>query len=196
MSIKNINEDVITKISKGKEKAFSLLYDSYYTYLNTVALCYIFNRDVANEIVNDVFINVWHKRTTLTYPIHFYLVQSVKNGCLNHIRSQRTNERVLDEHKRQMLDFQEEYILSNPTPLQYVETQEIEKEVRNAIEQLPEKCRIIFEQYLFLGKLPKKIAKEQFITVSTVRVQIKNAMDKLKISLNHLICVLLLIILK
>lgn len=196
MSIKNINEDVITKISKGKEKAFSLLYDSYYTYLNTVALCYIFNRDVANEIVNDVFINVWHKRTTLTYPIHFYLVQSVKNGCLNHIRSQRTNERVLDEHKRQMLDFQEEYILSNPTPLQYVETQEIEKEVRNAIEQLPEKCRIIFEQYLFLGKLPEEIAKEQFITVSTVRVQIKNAMDKLKISLNHLICVLLLIILK
>lgn len=196
MSIKNINEDVITKISKGKEKAFSLLYDRYYTYLNTVALCYIFNRDVANEIVNDVFINVWHKRTTLTYPIHFYLVQSVKNGCLNHIRSQRTNERVLDEHRRQMLDFQEEYILSNPTPLQYVETQEIEKEVRNAIEQLPEKCRIIFEQYLFLGKLPEEIAKEQFITVSTVRVQIKNAMDKLKISLNHLICVLLLIILK
>lgn len=146
--------------------------------------------------MNDVFINVWHKRTTLTYPIHFYLVQSVKNGCLNHIRSQRTNERVLDEHKRQMLDFQEEYILSNPTPLQYVETQEIEKEVRNAIEQLPEKCRIIFEQYLFLGKLPEEIAKEQFITVSTVRVQIKNAMDKLKISLNHLICVLLLIILK
>jgi len=196
MSIKKIDENVIQKISKGKEKAFSLLYDSYYTYLNTVALCYIFNRDVANEIVNDVFINVWHKRTTLTYPIHFYLVQSVKNGCLNHIRSQRTKERVLDEHKRQMLDFQEEYILSNPTPLQYVETQEIEKEVRNAIEQLPEKCRIIFEQYLFLGKLPEEIAKEQFITVSTVRVQIKNAMDKLKISLNHLICVLLLIILK
>ena len=196
MSIKNINEDVITKISKGKEKAFSLLYDCYYTYLNTVALCYIFNRDVANEIVNDVFIHVWHKRSTLAYPIHSYLIQSVKNGCLNHIRSQRTNERVLTEHKKQLFDFQEEYILSNPTPLQYVETQEIENEVQKAIALLPEKCRIIFEQYLFLGKLPEEIAKEQFITVSTVRVQIKNAMDKLKISLNHLICVLLLIILK
>jgi RNA polymerase sigma factor (sigma-70 family) len=80
--------------------------------------------------------------------------------------------------------------------LQYVETQEIEKEVRNAIAQLPEKCRNIFEQYLFSGKLPEEIAKEQFITVSTVRVQIKNGMDKLKISLNHLICVLLFISLK
>lgn len=196
MSIKEIDEDVIKKISKGEEKAFSLLYDCYYTYLNTVALCYIFNRDVANEIVNDVFIHVWHKRSILAYPIHSYLIQSVKNGCLNHIRSQRTNERVLTEHKKQLFDFQEEYILSNPTPLQYVETQEIENEVQKAIALLPEKCRIIFEQYLFLGKLPEEIAKEQFITVSTVRVQIKNAMDKLKISLSHLICVLLLIILK
>jgi RNA polymerase sigma-70 factor (family 1) len=194
MSVKEINEDVIMKISKGEEKAFSLLYDCYYTYLNTVALCYIFNKDIANEIVNDVFIHVWHKRSILSYPIHFYLIQSVKNGCLNHIRSKQTNERVLTEHKKQLLDFQEEYILSNPTPLQYVETQEIEKEVRCAIAQLPEKCRNIFEQYLFLGKLPEEIAMEQLITVSTVRVQLKNALDKLRISLNHLICVLILIV--
>jgi len=195
MSIKKIDENVIWGIARGEEKAFSLLYDCYYTYLNTVALCYIFNKDVANEIVNDVFINVWHKRHTLTYPIHSYLIQSVKNGCLNYIRAQKTNERVLSEHKKQLLDFQEEYILSNPTPLQYVETQEIEAQVRNAIAQLPEKCRNIFEQYLFLGKLPEQIAKEQLITVSTVRVQIKNAMDKLRVSLNHLICILVLIIL-
>jgi RNA polymerase sigma-70 factor (family 1) len=195
MSIKEINENLILKVSKGEEKAFSLLYDCYYTYLNTIALCYIFNKDVANEIVNDVFIHVWHKRQTLVYPIHSYLIQSVKNGCLNHIRAQRTNERVLTEHKKQLLDFQEEYILSNPTPLQYVETQEIEMQVRNAIAQLPEKCRTIFEQYLFGGKLPEEIAKEQLITVSTVRVQIKNALDKLKVSLDHLIFVLLLILL-
>jgi len=191
MSIQKIDENVIKSIAKGEEKAFSLLYDCYYTYLNTVALCYIFNRDVANEIVNDVFINIWRKRSTLVFPIHFYLVHSVKNGCLNHIRSQRTNERVLSEHKKQLLDFQEEYIISNPTPLQYVETQEIEKEVLNAIAQLPEKCRLIFEQYLFNGKLPDEIAKDLFISVSTVRVQLKNGMDKLRISLNHLICVLL-----
>jgi RNA polymerase sigma-70 factor (family 1) len=192
MSLKIIDESVIRRIGKGEEKAFALLYDCYYTYLNTVALCYIFNKNVANEIVNDVFVHVWHKRSTLAYPIHFYLVQSVKNGCLNYIRAKKSNERVLSEHKKQLLDFQEEYILSNPTPLQYVESQEIEKEVRKAIAQLPEKCRIIFEQYLFNGKLPDEIASELFINVSTVRVQLKNAMDKLRVSLNHLITMLVL----
>jgi len=196
MLIKKIDENVIQKIAKGEEKAFSLLYDCYYTYLNTVALCYVYNKDIACEIVNDVFINVWHKRSTLAYPIHSYLIQSVKNGCLNHIRSKKTNDRVLTEHKKQLLDFQEEYILSNPTPLQYVEAQEIEKEVSSAIAQLPLKCRNIFEQYIFFGKRPDEIAKEYLISVSTVRVQINNAMNKLKISLNHLICLLLIIFLK
>jgi RNA polymerase sigma-70 factor (family 1) len=193
MSIKKIDENIILSIAKVDQKAFALLYDCYYTYLNTVALCYVINKDVANEVVNDVFVNVWHKRSTLVYPIHFYLVQSVKNGCLNYIRSQKSLERVLGEHTKQMLDFQEEYILSNPTPLQYVESQEIEKEVLKAIDQLPEKCRHIFEQYLFNGKLPDEIANDLLINVSTVRVQIKNAMDKLKVSLNHLISILLLI---
>jgi len=196
MSIKRIDENVIRNIAKGEEKAFSLLYDCYYTYLNTVALCYIVDKAASNEVVNDVFVNVWHKRSTLVYPIHSYLIQSVKNGCLNYIRSQKSLDRVLGEHTKLILDFQEEYILSNPTPLQYMETQEIEKEVLKAIDLLPEKCKHIFEQYLFNGKLPDEIAKELFISVSTVRVQLKNAMDKLKVSLNHLICLFLLVILK
>ena len=196
MSIKKIDENVMRRLAKGDQKAFSLLYDCYYTYLNTVALCYIINKDAANEVVNDVFVNVWHKRTTLVFPIHSYLVQSVKNGCLNYIRSQKSLDRVLGEHTKLMLDFQQEYILSNPTPLQYVESQEIEKEVLKAIDQLPEKCRHIFEQYLFNGKLPDEIAKDLVISVSTVRVQLKNAMDKLKISLNHLITIFLILFFK
>jgi RNA polymerase sigma-70 factor (family 1) len=196
MSIKKIDENVMRRLAKGDQKAFSLLYDCYYTYLNTVALCYVINRDAANEVVNDVFVNVWHKRTTLVFPIHSYLIQSVKNGCLNYIRSQKSLNRVLGEHTKLMLDFQEEYILSNPTPLQYVESQEIEKEVLKAIDQLPEKCKYIFEQYLFNGKLPDEIAKDLVISVSTVRVQLKNAMDKLKISLNHLITIFLILLIK
>jgi RNA polymerase sigma-70 factor (family 1) len=196
MLIKDITEKLITDITRGDEKAFSSLYDCYYTYLNTVAIYYVTDREVACEVVNDVFINVWHKRSTLIFPIHSYLIKSVKNGCLNSIRSQKSKDRVLGEHKQHLLDFQEEYILSNPTPLQFVESQEMEAEIRGAINQLPEKCKIIFEQFLFSGKLPEEIASDQLLSVSTVRVQIKNAMDKLKISLQHLIGFALLLVLR
>ncbi|MGC3978578.1 MAG: RNA polymerase sigma-70 factor [Paludibacteraceae bacterium] len=187
MTIKDINQEVILRLSNGDEKAFSLLYDSYYVYLNSVALFYVFDKDIANEIVNDVFINIWKKRAILIYPIHSYLVQSVKNGCLNNIRARKINEKVLNGHKAQMLDYQEEYILSNPAPMQYVEMLEIERQVTEAIGKLPEKCRIIFELYIFSAKSPEDIASELTLSVSTVRVQIKNAVDKLRISLESII---------
>ncbi|MPN06535.1 hypothetical protein SDC9_153791 [bioreactor metagenome] len=102
---------------------------------------------------------------------------------------------MLTEHKKQLLDMQEDFIPNNPTPLQFVESREVEKEVREAITKLPEKCRNIFEQYIFSGKMPEEIAREHFITVSTVRVQIKNALDKLKVSLSHLISFLIVLFL-
>lgn len=196
MSITEINNAIISQINKGNEKAFSFLYDAYYTYLNAVALCYVFDKNTANEIVNDVFIHIWYKRDTLSFPIHAYLVRSVQNGSLNHIRAQYAQDKALTEHKNQLLAFQEEYILSTPNPLQYVEMQEVEAQIKSAVNQLPEKCRIIFEYYFYNGKSPEDIASLLGLNINTVRVQLKNAMDKLKISLGHLISFLFFILYK
>lgn len=185
--ITQIDKNSIKRICEGDEKAFSVLYDAYYTYLNAIALCYIPDRPSANEVVNDVFISIWNKRKSLLYPIHAYLVASVRNGCLNYIRMQQIQERVLSEHKEQLLHFQEEYLLANETPLHYVEMQELESEIRNAVSQLPERCRQIFEQYFYTGIHPEDIAHNLDLNISTVRVQLKNAFDRLKPILNHLI---------
>lgn len=189
MSINHINKDVIEQISNGSEKAFSELYSSYYSYLNAVALCYLLDKEIVAEIVDDVFINIWNKRETLSYPIHYYLVRSVQNGCLNHIRMQRAQQNVLDEHKDRMLAFQENYIHSTPVPLQYVEMQQTEEEIRMAVNQLPPKCKMIFEEYFYAGKTVEVIADDMGLTISTVRVQIKNATDRLKQALKHLLLI-------
>lgn len=189
MSINHINKDVIEQISNGSEKAFSELYSSYYSYLNAVALCYLLDKEIVAEIVDDVFINMWNKRETLSYPIHYYLVRSVQNGCLNHIRMQRAQQNVLDEHKDRMLAFQENYIHSTPVPLQYVEMQQTEEEIRLAVNQLPPKCKMIFEEYFYAGKTVDIIADDMGLTISTVRVQLKNATDRLKQALKHLLLI-------
>lgn len=183
MAASKVNKDIIDKISYGNEKAFSILYDCYYTYLNTIALYYMFNRNVANEIVNDVFVNVWNNRTNLSFPIHSYLVQSVRNRCLNYLRDSQSEERRLGEYKKLLLEYQEERILSGPTPLEYIETEELIKIVRNAVDQLPDRCRQVFEYYFYQGKSVNEIEQELSINANTVRVQIKNALDKLRTAL-------------
>lgn len=189
MDVNHINKDVIEQIKRGSEKAFSELYYSYYSYLNAVALYYLLDKEVSAEIVDDVFVNIWNKREALSYPIHYYLIRSVQNGCLNHIRSQRIQQNIMDAHRDQMLAFQENYIQSTPVPLQYVEMRQTEEEIRLAVDQLPLKCRKVFEEYFYAGKNVDVIADDMNLTVSTVRVQLKNATDRLKQALKHLLII-------
>ena len=136
MNTNHINEEIIKQIRDGSEKAFSELYCYYYSYLNAIALYYLLDKDLCSEIVDDVFINVWFKRETFAYPIHYYLVRS---------------------------------------------------EIRLAVNQLPLKCRKVFEEYFYAGKAADVIAEDMGLTVSTVRVQLKNATDRLKQALKHLL---------
>ncbi|MBP3518304.1 MAG: RNA polymerase sigma-70 factor [Parabacteroides sp.] len=193
MNIDQVGEDLIAQINSGSEHAFSELYKAYYVYLNTIAIYYLFDRNVSAEVVNDVFLNIWYKRRTLVFPVHSYLVRAVQNGCLNYIRSQRSLQTVLDEHEEQIWAFQEDCITSTPVPLQYVELKETEAEIKEAISALPPKCRRVFESYFYAGQSAEEIARDQNLTVSTVRVQIKNALDRLKLSLKHLLFILFFI---
>ena len=193
MNISQIDGKLITQINQGSEQAFALLYKAYYSYLNTIAIYYLFDKSVGAEVVDDVFLNIWYKRKELTYPVNSYLIRSVQNGCLNYIRMQGIRQSALEEHKEQIMAFQEENILSTPVPLQYVELKETEAKIKDGIDQLPPKCRQVFEAYFYSGMSPDEIANEMSLTVSTVRVQIKNAMDKLKQTLSHLLFIIFFI---
>lgn len=129
MSLARINEQTVEGINAGKESAFATLYDSYYSYLCVFATTYIFNADEAKEIVNDVFMNVWNSRGRLSFPIHNYLLRSVQNRCLNHIRTLHTRERVLDEYREELLAFQEEFCANDDDPLQLLEIEELKRQV-------------------------------------------------------------------
>lgn len=175
-----VDKSIIDRINQGDESAFAILYDNYFTYLCTCAVSYILDVDVAKELVNDVFVNIWYKQNELEFPIHSYLLRCVQNGCLNYIRSLRSRERVLNEFKEELLLFQEEYCQSGDTPLQLMEVEELKRQVHVVVSFLPEKCRLVFEKYFYQNLSPQEIANECNLSVNTVRVQIKNAFDRLK----------------
>lgn len=175
-----VNEDLIGRINKGDEKAFESLYNSYFVYLCSCANSYIFNLVEAQDIVNEVFVKIWCRRGELFFPIHAYLIRSVQNGCLNYLRSFRSRERVIDEYRELLLDFQEDYCCTECNPLQALEQADLERQVQDVISALPDKCRTVFEQYLYSELTPQEIAEKNYISINTVRVHIKNAMDKIR----------------
>lgn len=72
-----------------------------------------------------------------------------------------------------------------------MEQADLERQVQAVITSLPDKCKTIFEQYLYSELTPQEIAEKNGISVNTVRVHIKNAMDKLKEKLGSRVGILL-----
>lgn len=178
-----IKEDIIARIKEGDIKAFEVLYSSCYVYLCAVATKYILNAEASREIVNDVFVNVWNNRSTLAYPVWAYLIRAVQNRCLNHLRGQRLQTISMSDVQEHLLTIQEQQIGEDSHPLAYLENKEFEERIYSAVHLLPEKCRDIFVQYLYHNKTYDEIAESNHISPSTVRVQIKIGLSKLKILL-------------
>lgn len=175
-----VDKDLIERINKGEEKAFEVLYNSYFVYLCACANSYIFNPVEAQDIVNETFAKIWYRRGELSFPIHAYLIRAIQNGCLNYLRSLHSRERIIDEYREALLEYQEEFCASECSPLQEMELADLEKSVQNIVSSLPDKCRFIFEQYLYSNLTPQEIADKNNISVNTVRVHVKNGMDKIR----------------
>jgi RNA polymerase sigma factor (sigma-70 family) len=144
--------------------------------------------EAAREVINDIFIQVWNRRGSLTHPIHSYLLRSTQNGAIDHLRARRSRHRTLRGHREQLeSSYQEQYILSTPEPLQYVELRSAEEEIRKAIDRLPPRSREIFKAWFDEGRSAEDIAEAMDIRVSTVRVQLKTAFDRLREMLKHLL---------
>ena len=73
----------------------------------------------------------------------------------------------------------EQAITAEEHPLAYIENLELEKHIADAVETLPEKCRIIFKQYIYQNHTYDEIARLNGITSSTVRGQIRIALSKI-----------------
>jgi len=191
--VKVIKEDIIQRINRGDAKAFEHLYTTYYVYLCAVATKYIYQAEAAKEIVNDVFLNVWNNHSTLVHPVNAYLIRAVQNRCLNYIQRKKKKEVSLTDVQEQLFAIQEEQTGIEDHPLSYLENKEFEELIYEAVKTLPPKCRVIFEQYLYQGKGYDEIAEINNISQSTVRVQVKLGLSKIKLVLGDYYLLFLLI---
>lgn len=106
-----VDKDLIERINKGEEKAFEVLYNSYFVYLCACANSYIFNPVEAQDIVNETFAKIWYRRGELSFPIHAYLIRAIQNGCLNYLRSLHSRERIIENTVKHYLSIKKNFVL-------------------------------------------------------------------------------------
>lgn len=160
-------------------KAYKELYDLLFNGLHRFSFSIVRSKEVAEEIVSDVFIKVWQIRHRLTEieNLRVYVYTITKNFSINYIHRNYKNTSVSID------DMDIEAIIDLGTPEELCISAEMINKIRQAIRQLPPQCRIIFQLVKEDGMKYKEVADVLNISVFTVRNQLAIAVRKLGESL-------------
>lgn len=155
--------------------AFEALYNHFFKRLFVFCLPIVRTKELAEEVVNDVFIHLWERRPVLgeiNNP-EVYLYVAVKNRALDYIR--KTSSVVTED----LADIHSDMISFSLDPEQLMITEEMKKKIGAAVDKLPSRCKLIFKLIREDGLKYQEVAAILDISVKTVEAQMTIAMKKL-----------------
>lgn len=164
----------------ANESDFQLIFKEQYAHLYNLAYKLTGDSDSSEDILQNVFLNIWNKRTTINVKssIKAYLHRSVTNACFDFISKSKKNIAL---NQKETLAYTSEYTD------QQIAHNELRLKLDLAIKNLPSKCQMIFAMSRFQGLTSQQIADEMNISKKTVDNQIGIALQKLRIELKEFI---------
>ena len=185
------DEDILLKrLQKGDKEIYRILFDTYFRLLCLYATSLIRDRAQAEDIVQNVFLNLWIKKDTLEVKtsIKSYLYKSVYNLFINEYRRAQRNESILDTLHHEVLEqsiHDEEYSIQR-------KLEWINKE----IDLLPPKSKEIFVLNKRRGLSYEEIAQMLDISKNTVDSHISRTLKRLRLKVPKALILLILTIMR
>ena len=159
----------------GDQYAYKELFTSLYSYLYHFAFSFVKSKQSAEEVLSDVFIKIWEKRTELEKILNLkvYLYVATRNIALNYVEKQ----------KRDATHNIEEFSAGIKSlyfdPEQLMVTAEMMSLIQKAIDDLPVKCRMVFKLVKEDGLKYREVAEIMSISTKTVENQLTIALRKI-----------------
>jgi RNA polymerase sigma-70 factor (family 1) len=160
--------------------AYKKLFFHFFLPLKSFSFSILKTREIAEEVVSDVLIEIWARRKQLPEieDLKMYLYVSVRNASLRKLQqTQKTTVLSLD-------DLEVEFASAEPDAEASLITGELAKKIELAIEQLPPQCKIIFKLAKEDKLKYKEIAVLLNISVKTIDNQLSTALKKIASVLN------------
>lgn len=164
---------VLLKVAAGNELAYTLLVERYWQKVLQHALSFVKSYPVAEELTQDVFIQIWDKREKLSDVNSFdnYLFIVSRNLIISHIRKKLIETDSLKGEKLQELFFK---------PDEQYEFKELVDIINEGAALLPEPRRSVFLLSRMEGRDADYISKELGIATRTVRWHLVQALNFLR----------------
>ena len=185
------DEQIASLLSKKDEAAFEQVFKTHYKNLHAYAFTVLKDEDEAEEMVQQVFFKLWDRSGHLSFsgPIAAYLYRAVHNESLNFLKHQK----VKASHQLHVA-----YSMKNKTEHGQAKMmrKELENKFREALNELPEQCRTVFQLSRFEDMKYREIADKLDISVKTVENHMGKALKLLRTKLVDFLPLLLILLLK
>ncbi|HEX9512290.1 MAG TPA: sigma-70 family RNA polymerase sigma factor [Puia sp.] len=181
-------DDFIADFLRGDQRAFTAVYNEYYSRIYVFAVKLILDKEEAKDLTIDTFRKLFTKNKDFdNLPnMKAFLYITVRNTCLNYLRYLRQQSK---QQKELLLDLENDRKLENKP----IEGQVIQA-LYKALERLPPKSGRIVQMIYLEGLKYEEVGKLLNISLATVKSQRKYALDLLKeyLSEKHMIAICLL----
>jgi RNA polymerase sigma-70 factor (family 1) len=169
------------RLGNNDEYALKELFDYYSDRLFHLAYAIIHSRELAEEIVQDVFIQVWHKKLRISTieNLTWYLYVATKNIGCNYLRKYNRIKHI------DLNELTLPYFTVDASPEDLMVNNETLQKINRVINDLPPKCRIIFKLVKEDGLKYREVGVLLNLTSKTVENQMGIALKKLHASVGQ-----------
>lgn len=163
------------RVRKDDRLALNTLFANYYQKLCAFAHTYLNHAGESEEVVADVFINLWKNRERLEIRKNFraYIYIAVRHACVGLIKKNKPDF-------EEITDVMENTFVDPETPEQALQLHELMDEIRQTVDSLPLRCRQIFIMSRYDGLKYKEIAEILSLSEKTVENQLMKALAILR----------------
>ncbi|GAB3041613.1 RNA polymerase sigma-70 factor [Spirosoma pulveris] len=171
------NEHIVrVAFASSPEKGFETLFRLYFRPLCSHAVRFVYTREVAEDIVGDVFYQLWKSGSyaTVQHSYRTYLYAAVRHRAFNYLRDELTASRTpasLDDVGDTGQD---------ETPQTLIEYDETFQRIEKVIHDLPPQCQRIFLMSRFENRKNQEIADELGLALKTVEAHMARALQQLR----------------
>lgn len=176
----NSDEELLQKLQLDRDAvAFTTLYERYWEKLVTIAYLRLQCTMDAQEVVQEVFLDIWKRSENIQirHTFNTYISAALKYKILT-LLAKRKNEM----NRQAMIDLLE----TDSSTEQWLSYQQLRDELESTVQSLPEKCRLVFRLSREKGLSEKQIAETLNISLKTVESHMSRALKTLRASLRHL----------
>lgn len=175
--------DWANRLRMGDQSALQELFNAYYPQLVAFASRLLSENDVAEDVVQDVFLSIWRNRERTQFSkenISPYLFGAVRKGATSRLRHAQVEKRW----ETRVLRGESDTSITRPAAAdEQARFNEIVSAARLVVDELPPRCRQAFLLRRQHGLSYAEIAQVMSIAPKTVEVQIGAALRTLRIRL-------------